>query len=169
MFAIERWHDPAQVAEITGLLHAAYAPLAAAGLRYLATHQDEATTLSRLSKGESYIALEGDHIVGTTSLTAPGQLDHCPLYRDPGVCVFHQFAVRPDRQRCGIGSALLDHVEARALELGADRLACDTAETAHELIAMYLKRGFQVAGHDSWDVVNYRSVLLAKSLIANSR
>ena len=35
-FAIERWSDPAQVPAITRLLHAAYAPLAEAGMRYLA-------------------------------------------------------------------------------------------------------------------------------------
>lgn len=37
--------DPADsIAELTALLHRAYAPLLAQGLRYVATHQDETTT-----------------------------------------------------------------------------------------------------------------------------
>lgn len=161
---IVRWSDPAQVPEITALLHTAYAPLAEAGLRYLATYQDDEVTLERLSNGESYLALLGEKIIGTITLSLPGQIAHSEYFNRPGVAVFHQFAVAPEHQCQGIGGTLLDHIESRARELGASELACDTAESAEHLIAKYQRRGFALVGHEVWDVTNYRSVLLAKPL-----
>jgi GNAT superfamily N-acetyltransferase len=166
MIKIVEWSDPDQVPQITRLLHEAYAPLAAAGMRYFATHQTEEETLHRLSKGDAFLAIDEEgKIVGTITLSPPGSLGHhCELYGRPGVCVFHQFAVRVDRQRQGIGSALLDHIEAHALEIGATQLACDTAEMAHHLIALYEKRGMHQVGDADWEVTNYQSVLLLKDL-----
>lgn len=166
MITIAEWSDRRQVPEITRLLHEAYAPLAAAGMRYFATHQTEGDTLHRLSKGYAFLALDGDgRIVGTITLSPPGSLGHhCELYGRPGVSVFHQFAVRADRQRQGIGTALLDHVEERAREIGATQLACDTAEGAHHLIAFYEGRGMRPVADADWKDTNYRSVLLLKDL-----
>ena len=119
MIAIEPWSDPGQVPAITGLLHAAYAPLAKAGMRYFASHQSEDDTLARLSKGDAYLALEDGEIVGTVTLSPPGSLgQYCEIYGRTDVCVFHQFAVAPDRQRRGIGGQLLGKCEERAASWG---------------------------------------------------
>ena len=135
-------------------------------MRYFATHQTEEDTLHRLSKGDAFLAIDdGGEIVGTIALSPPGSLGHhCELYGRPGVCVFHQLAVRADRQRQGIGTTLLDHVEAHARAIGATQLACDTAEMAHHLIALYEKRGMHQVGDVDWKDTNYRSVLLLKDL-----
>jgi hypothetical protein len=53
---------------ITAMLHEAYAPLAEQGLRFLATHQDSATTQRRMSRGDAILALDVDQIVGTITL-----------------------------------------------------------------------------------------------------
>ena len=53
---------------ITELLHEAYAPLAAKGFRYLATHQDDATTARRLQGGMSFVSEVDGRIVGTITL-----------------------------------------------------------------------------------------------------
>lgn len=45
------------LAELTSLLHRAYAPLAARGLHFLAANQDEARTGRRISRGECYLAI----------------------------------------------------------------------------------------------------------------
>ena len=75
---VERWSDGAEVAQITKLLCAAYAELAAMGFRYVATHQGDAVTKTRLQRGESFIAGGGDvggRIVGTINLCPPGLSD----------------------------------------------------------------------------------------------
>lgn len=43
-------------------------------------------------------------------------------------------------------------------------MACDTAETAFGLIALYEKRGYRRMGDMKWNETNYRSVVLAKTL-----
>ena len=56
------------VAPLTSLIHEAYAPLAAKGLRYLATHQPPSQTLERLQEGESYLGFIDSELVGTITL-----------------------------------------------------------------------------------------------------
>ena len=149
---------------ITQLLHAAYAPLAEAGMRYVASHQDVAATRRRMSHGETFVAVRADAVVGTITL-AEAQATHCsPFYDRPDVASFGQFAVLPALQRQGIGSRLMDIVEARAREKGVAELALDTSEHAHALIAMYTKRGYRFIEYSRWDIVNYRSVILSKRL-----
>lgn len=155
-------HD--SLAELTELLHAAYAELAALGLRYVATHQDEATTRARLERGEAFVAEWDGRLAGTITLVPPGRAEGCAWYRRAEVAVFSQFGVAPDLQRRGIGRALLDRVDARARELGALELACDTSESATHLIALYERLGFRIVDEANWDCVNYRSVILSRTL-----
>ena len=149
---------------ITRLLHAAYAPLAAAGMRYVASHQDVATTRRRMSHGETFVAVLDNAVVGVVTL-ADGQATHgSPFYDRPDVASFGQFAVLPALQRQGIGSRLIHIVEQRAREKGVVELALDTSEHAETLIAMYTTRGYRFIEYAKWDSVNYRSVILSKQL-----
>lgn len=156
--------------ELTDLLHRAYAPLALAGMHYVATHQSVDVTRERVAKGECWLAESGGRVVGTVVLAPPGTLvgkDEPELYARPDVAVVSQFAVEPALQGTGIGSTLLAHVEVHAAALGATTIALDTSEHAHALIAWYLARGYAHAGRADWrPVVNYESVLLAKSLVS---
>jgi GNAT superfamily N-acetyltransferase len=149
---------------ITDMLHEAYAPLAVQGLKFLATHQDSATTRRRMDAGETMLALDGATIVGTITLREAGQTHGSPFYDRPEVAAFGQYAVRPSYQGCGIGSALLDLVEMRAKEKGVTLLGLDTAENATHLIALYRMKGYRFIEHVQWPDVNYRSVILGKSL-----
>lgn len=90
------------IAAITELLHTAHAPLAAMGFKYLATHQDVATTRRRLLSGNSIVAKLDGTIVGTVTLRAPKTESRCAWYLQPGVWSFGQFAVRPDLHRNGL-------------------------------------------------------------------
>ena len=152
------------VAVITALLHAAYAPLAAMGFKYLATHQDEATTRRRLQSGISLVAVLDGDIVGTMTLIAPQAESRCAWYLQPGVWSFGQFAVRPDQQRHGLGEKLMRETELRALQHDATELALDTAEGATHLVRWYERLGFRFIQHVSWDETNYRSVVMSKRL-----
>jgi GNAT superfamily N-acetyltransferase len=149
---------------ITDLLHAAYAPLAAAGMRYVASHQDAATTRQRIAKGETFVAVRDDVVVGIITLADAHATHGSPWYDRPDVASFGQFAVLPALQRQGIGSRLMDIVEARASEKGVAELALDTSEHAEALIAMYTRRGYRFIEYSKWDSVNYRSVILSKRL-----
>ena len=155
--------DVERVAEITALLHRAYRPLADAGMRFYASHQDDAATLSRLREGMAFLALVDERIVGTITFFPMGAKGGAPWYERAGVAMFGQWAVDPPHQGTGIGDRLLKHVEALAKDSGASELACDTSERAASLLALYQRRGFRRVGTVQWDVTNYRSVILSKS------
>jgi GNAT superfamily N-acetyltransferase len=122
------------IAELTALLHRAYAPLAAAE-RFYASRQDEAATRRRCAEGECWVAELDGRIVGTIVLRAGGAPSRCELYARPDVAIFGQFAV----QGRGVGAALLERVERRARERGFARIACDTAEGAARLVGFYAR------------------------------
>lgn len=156
-------NDP--IPEITRLLHDAYAPLAAMGLRYTATHQDEEVTRRRLASGWAWVAeLEGEIVATVTLYQNPSGSDECAWYGEPGVFSFGQFAVRADIQGQGLGGRLIALLESEAATRGARELALDTADGAVHLIRWYEKLGFRFIEHVSWGNTNYRSVVLSKSL-----
>jgi GNAT superfamily N-acetyltransferase len=154
---------------LTDLLHRAYASLAGMGLRYLATHQDVATTRRRTAKGECYLMFGGARLVGTILLIPPSaRAPHCAWYNREDVAVLSQFAVEPQLQGRGLGGQLLSFAEGRASVLGAAEVAVDTAESAPHLIAFYSTRGYRQVGDAQWGHTNYRSVILSKRLKTES-
>ena len=130
----------------------------------MATHQSSDITLQRLTGGESYLGFIDEDLVATITLKEPSAKDVCAWYERPGVWKFAQFGVCPSVQGKGVGSRMMDFVEARAQELGAEELALDTSEHAHHLIRMYTKRGYRQVDTADWEVTNYISVILSKAL-----
>lgn len=157
-----RQDDP--ISDITALLHRAYRPLADMGLRFLATYQDDDTTRERLFEGIGFVAILDDVIVGTVSAYSAGKFEECAWYRNAGVWCFGQFAVEPDLQKSGLGSAMLQFVEEVSRREGGLELALDTSEQATHLIDYYTRRGFRFIEYVKWPSTNYRSVVLSKNL-----
>lgn len=156
---------PDELAAITDLLHRAYAPLAARGMRYLASWQPVETTAERIEGGECLVAEIDGAIVGTITWHPPERARGHPIYDRPDVAAFFQFCVEPDRQGGGIARALLAEVERRAAAAGARELACDTADVASDLIAFYEHLGYRVVDRADWrPVTNYESVILSKQV-----
>ncbi len=149
---------------LTDLIHCAYRQLADLGFRYWGTHQTVEDTKERISRGECYVAVKSGRIIGTITLNLPDRTYCHPWYDRKEVTTCHQFAVDPEYQGQGIGSRLMDLIERRAVELGAQELACDTAEGAVHLIEMYRKRGYRQVGQADWRGTNYKSVILSKKL-----
>lgn len=152
------------IPEITVLLHAAYAGLAALGFRYVATYQDDEVTRRRLERGYPLVAEEAGRLIATVTLYPP-RPDAIPAwYRRPEVHYFGQFGVLPEFQKQGIGARLMDEVERRAAARGAAEIALDTAEGAAHLVAWYERRGYRFIEYVQWPVTNYRSVVMSKGL-----
>jgi GNAT superfamily N-acetyltransferase len=153
------------IPHLTSLLHRAYAPLAAQGLRFVATHQDDEETRRRCASGECWVAEKDGAVVATVTWYRPWDDGKCPWYARPEVAHFGQFAVEPTLQGTGVGRALLELAAQRAAAAGYAELSCDTAAPATRLIEMYARWGFRRVGDVRWDAVNYPSVLLSRTLV----
>ena len=165
-FVIRTLEPGDSIADFTAFLHRAYAELAASGLRYVATHQTEATTRRRIHEGECYVAFLEGSLAGTVTFHDTAHAKGCPWYDRPDVANFHQLAVDPRLRGRGIGSLLLALIERRAAQTGASEIACDTAEQASHLIRMYERRGYRFIEYADWrPVTNYRSVVLSKRIL----
>lgn len=150
---------------LTQLIHAAYAPHLASGLHYVGTSQPVEVTQQRLARGQGFVALFNDELVGTITLMPPRIDSPVPLYRQPKVWSIGQFAVSPAYKSAGIGRALHDYVATRAKTQGAEVLALDTAAPATSLITLYERWGYTQCGHCDWrPQTNYFSVLMQKML-----
>lgn len=167
--AYRRLRPTDDLVALTDLLHQAYAPLAAAGMRFVASHQDVETTRRRIAKGDTVVAVRSGGIVGTIAFADVHATNGSPFYDRPDVASFGQFAVHPACQRQGIGTRLMQRVERSARVMGAAELALDTSERAHGLIAMYQKQGYRFIEFAQWDDVNYRSCIFSKTLRGRTR
>lgn len=152
--------------ELTDMLHRGYRRLADMGLRYMATYQDVATTRHRISYGDCFVAVYNGRIIGTLTYFPPGACGWARWLKRGGVAEMGQFTVDPDFQGNGIGSRMIAFMEAYARNLGCTELALDTAETAEHLILWYEKLGYRFIEYVQWDVTNYRSVIMSKTLRA---
>lgn len=152
------------IPDLTVLLHRAYKALADMGLRFFATHQTEEQTRSRLRDGHPLVGVLDGRIVATITYYPTSHSGGTPWYERDDVAYFGQFAVEPELQREGIGRLLMEKVETMAREEGAAEIALDTAEGATHLIEYYGRRGYRFIEFVQWNVTNYRSVILSKSL-----
>lgn len=92
---------------LTHLIHTAYAPHAARGLRYWGTHQSVEDTAKRFASGTGLVMLEGDEYVGTITLRPPQPASPVALYREPGVWTFCQFCISPDAKGRGTAASCM--------------------------------------------------------------
>ena len=157
--------------ELTRLLHAAYASLAAQGWNFTAVDQSVDVTRQRLSDTQAFVAEVDGRLVGTVAVRGPKPPDEIyisdpppPLYTTAGTAILSQFAVHPDCRGLGLGERLMDVAEAWALQQGYGRLALDTAEPATALRTRYARRGYAEMGTVQWQGKTYRSVLMCKPL-----
>lgn len=152
------------ITALTQMLHRAYAPLAAQGLRYVATYQSDDVTRNRIAGGACFVAERHGAICGTILYKSVEKTKGCDWYDRPDVASFGQFGVDPALQSQGIGRMLLAAVVAAARADGAAELALDTAEPAADLIAWYHRLGFRDVGFAQWSMTNYRSLVMSMTL-----
>lgn len=156
--------DKDSVAQLTDLLHEAYADHAAEGRQFFATYQTVDDTRRRMSKGECWVVTYDADIIGTVTVEFPFNApDGYPS--SPNAGTFAQLAVKPKLRGTGLGNQLLSHAEERIAVLGGDCVVIDTSTLAENLIRWYRKRGYSAIGTWRWSVTNYESVVLRKQLL----
>lgn len=163
---IREFRSTDSVPRLTELLHSAYRRLLDLGMKYVATSQGDEVTLNRIRKGRCFVAEDGGVLVGTIVVEDQKQTHGCPWYDRADVASFHQFAVDPVRQGEGIGLKLVLRAEEAAQESGAQEIALDTSEWAYHLIDWYGSLGYRIVEETQWREVNYRSVIMSKTLTA---
>ncbi|MDQ7797609.1 MAG: GNAT family N-acetyltransferase [Candidatus Edwardsbacteria bacterium] len=152
------------IPEITALLHRAYAKPAGQGVRFWASRQDDSVTEKRLKKGTSFLAVKDNALVGTISVYGPDKNSPAEFYRREDVSFFGQFGVEPALQGTGLGKRLYQTVEDHCRKNRVKFLALDTCENATDLIEMYQRWGFKQVDRVKWEVVDFRSIIMAKEL-----
>jgi len=110
--------------------------------------------------GAVYLEAGGEFLVGELEgrIVAIGALRR----HDPTSAEVRRMRVHPDLQRRGHGRAILRRLEARARELGVQRLFLDTTERQLPAIGLYLAEGFTETGRGQ--VLGFPCVFLAKEL-----
>lgn len=161
---IRKYQPGDSIPVITELLHSAYAASAKQGLKFLASHQDDEITKSRLEKGIAFLLLLDDKIIGTISVFKPSEKSPIEYNRQDGVYTLSQFATDPIYQGNGYGKMLFKAAVDYCRSLGCKAVTLDTSEKATDLIQRYQNWGFEIIDHVQWDVTNYRSVVMAKLL-----
>ena len=154
------------IEDLTHFLHRGYRSLAEMGFRYFASYQSPEQTLRRIVHATCLLATLNDTLIGTATLylQAAGGHSRCAWYTQPGVAHFGQFAVEPALRKSGLGSYILGHLQRLAAVNGMRQLGLDTAEGATHLINFYSKRGYRFIEYVQWDVTNYRSMVMSKTL-----
>ena len=166
MLQTRPFRESDSITELTSLLHRAYARLGDMGLNYTAVDQAPEVTAQRIRGGNCFVVADGAKLVGTIVAQPTYAKNDCEYFTRPGVAAAHQFAVDPARQGAGIGRMLLQRAEQWARDAGFSELAMDTAEQATHLIELYARLGYRHVGWVQWPGKVYRSVVLAKPLVA---
>jgi GNAT superfamily N-acetyltransferase len=159
--------------DLTALLHAAYASLAAQGWNFTAVDQSVQVTRERLVGAQAFVAERDGRLVGTIAVRGPKPAGEAyiadpppALYTTPGTAILAQLGVHPDCRGLGVGEQLIDAAEAWAGAQGYTQIALDTAEPASALRSRYARRGYAEVGAVQWAGKTYRSVLMCKPLTA---
>ena len=151
--------------EITELLHASYREHLEAGRQYYAAVQTVEQTRARLEGSYCAVAYDGDTMVGTMSFRIHRKEDASrrKWYEDDVYIYGGQLAVLPSYRNSKV-VALMAMKVARLKEVReAKSSIADTSVDAHELVANYLKMGFQIVDMISWDTTNYYSYVFRRN------
>jgi hypothetical protein len=152
--------------EITELLHESYKGHLEAGRNYLAAVQSVEQTKERLQGAYCVVAYDEDRLVGTMAFRIcrkePGA--RRKWYEDDVYVYGGQLAVLPSYRDTKV-FALMALKASRLKEIReAKSSIADTSVEAHELVASYLKMGYQIVDLVSWETTNYYSYVFRKKM-----
>jgi GNAT superfamily N-acetyltransferase len=164
--SLRRFCDSDSLGELTAMLHRAFTRLGQMGLNCACTDQTIAVTEKRIGKGECYVAVCNERIVGTITLYRPDPASESAWYHRPEVASVHQLCVDPEFQHRGVGTSLLNLAEAWARARGFQELALDTPHAARHLVKFYIGSGYRPVESVLFQARRYVSVVLSKDVVA---
>jgi ribosomal protein S18 acetylase RimI-like enzyme len=123
---------PSERDGVERVLRAAFTPYVRALGRELSA-AGYARLPAELERGDIYVALEADQIVGVIRTER----------RDDGIFI-DQIGVDPAQQGAGVGSWLLSRIEEVARLSGARGMSLYTAEMMEHLVRLYRRHGFEI-------------------------
>lgn len=118
------------------------------GEGHWSAHTNEASVLRDLKTSRVLVARERDAIIGTLTLQTkkPWAIDAAFFTPCRKPIYLINMAVVPDRQRSGIGRALLDEALAMARGIPADTIRLDAYDGAAGAGPFYRKCGYRLTG-----------------------
>lgn len=149
---------PAQLAPVETLMRLAFAPYMRRLGRELAA-DTPVWFVEAIEKGDIYIALDGDEIVGAIA-TRPRDAD----------MELALIGVSPARQKSGIASFMIGRVAETARVRGVRTLSLTTAEMMEDRIRLYRRHGFEIVrrGLPDHGMDAHMRVHMEKILVANA-
>lgn len=166
---LRRLHPGDCLEHLTGMLHRAFSIIGEMGIPCSCVKQSPEVTRQRVDRGDCFVALSDDVVVGTITLYAPEHASDSKHYRDPQVASIRQLGVDPLMQGLGVGTALIRLAERWARRRGHTFLALDTPEAAGHLIDYYQHQGFHIRETLQFSGRPYRSVIFTKALCNQAR
>ena len=163
---ILREFAPDDAEALTEFLHRAYAELGELGLNFTAVDQSAETTLRRAGGGYCLLAVDGDDIIGTVTMSVPSESlrQMTDAATAPDLAWLNQLATDPGRRHEGIARQLWMAGSAWARAAGRTSVGVDTAEPATHLIDLYRGWGFERVATIHWPGKTYDSVVMVRSL-----
>lgn len=145
------------VSQLRNLLNRAYKPPLDMGLNFNATFQDDALTLKGLEdEGRVLIVEREAEIIATMKIRDINKID-------TRKCLYvSRFAVRPDLQKFGLGTLLLQLAEKIAIRGRYECIQLDTAQSAKHLLEYYQAQGFKIARPIYYEGKTYTSWVLER-------
>lgn len=93
------------------------------------------------NKYAQIVVLDEDKLVGLSGYRINTRL-YCGKYLD-----IDNFIIEPAYRNKGIGKLMLDHLEAKALELGCTHAVLDAYVENHRAHRFYFREGYIIRGH----------------------
>lgn len=163
-----RTFEVSDVAELTAMLHRAYAELGQRGLNFTAVDQSEEVTLHRASAGVTWVITEGGAIVASVTFALPSSetalASLTPEAANPTRAWLNQLAVDPQHRSKGYARKLRDVGFDWARERGMTSVGLTTALPAEHLVAMYSGWEFFRVDEVQWPSKTYRSIVMARDI-----
>lgn len=114
-------------------------------------YPDRETILDDIEKGQSYVCVADDRVLGTSAIIPGVEVDYLNIYEgewrnDREYVCMHRVAVHPDAKGCGVAAALVKEARRIAISKGIFDLKCDTHEINTSMRRMLEKNGFEYCG-----------------------
>ncbi|WP_444684490.1 GNAT family N-acetyltransferase [Alkalicoccus luteus] len=132
--------EKADAAAVTALLNRVTKRLLDINMMQWDYPWDEAAVIAQIDRGERYILISGDHVIGTFAMKQINEPMTFPVA--PGSCYLFELAVEPVYQGQKIGQKLLE--EAKLITAGTLYLDCWAGN--EKLRDYYTKAGWKEAG-----------------------